>query len=108
MCAMASSLPEVVPLLAALLLVSARRALSAAYPEVRSDSRQKTLEALLAVLLASAAQQPVCVVLEDLHWGDPSTLEFLTLLIDQVPTTCLLVLSLARPDFHPLWASVPT
>ena len=36
---------------------------------------------------------------EDLHWADPSTLEVLTLLLDQVPTTRLLVLLTFRPEF---------
>ena len=46
--------------------------------------RLKTLEALLALILAQAAQQPVLFILEDLHWADPSTLEWLTLFIEQV------------------------
>ena len=35
---------------------------------------------------------------------DPSTLELLTLLIDQVPLARLLVVLTCRPDFTPLWA----
>ena len=42
--------------------------------------------------------------MEDMHWVDASTLEFLSLLIDQVPTTRMLVLLLFRPDFRPPWA----
>ena len=96
------SLPEVVPLLAALLSVP----LGERYPLLTLSperQRQKTLEALLAVLLASAAQQPVVVILEDLHWSDPSTLEWLTLLIDQTPTARIFLLLTARPEFHPPW-----
>ena len=37
-------------------------------------------------LLELAAQQPVLLIVEDLHWVDPSTLELLSLLVDQVPT----------------------
>ena len=44
------------------------------------------MEVLLAWLLAETAQQPVLFIVEDLHWSDPSTLEFLTLLLDQGPT----------------------
>jgi predicted ATPase len=43
-------------------------------------------------------------VIEDLHWVDPSTLELLTLLIDQVPLARLLVVLTCRPDFTPPWA----
>ena len=42
---------------------------------------------------------------EDLHWADPSTLELLTLLLDQVPTTRLLALLTFRPEFTPPWGS---
>ena len=41
--------------------------------------------------------------MEDLHWVDPSTLEFLSLLVDQGPTTRILALLTFRPDFSPPW-----
>ena len=65
--------------------------------------RQKTLETIVAILLELAEHQPVLFILEDLHWTDPSTLELLTLLIDQTPTTSILVLLTCRPHFQPAW-----
>ena len=65
--------------------------------------RQKTLEALLAWLLAEATRQPVLFIVEDLHWIDPSTLELLTLLMAQEPTARLLTVLTCRPEFHPPW-----
>ena len=41
--------------------------------------------------------------MEDLHWVDPSTLEFLSLLVDQGPTARILALFTFRPDFSPPW-----
>ena len=41
--------------------------------------------------------------MEDLHWVDPTTLEFLTLLVDQGPTARILVLLTCRPDFSSPW-----
>jgi len=67
------------------------------------QQKQKTLHALLTTLLRIAAQQPVLFVMEDLHWVDPSTLEFLNLLVDQGPTARILVLLTFRPDFSPPW-----
>jgi predicted ATPase/class 3 adenylate cyclase len=67
------------------------------------QQRQKTLHALLTILLHSAAQQPVLFVMEDLHWVDPTTLELLSLLVDQGPTARILVLLTFRPDFSPPW-----
>jgi class 3 adenylate cyclase/DNA-binding winged helix-turn-helix (wHTH) protein/tetratricopeptide (TPR) repeat protein len=97
------SLPEVVPLLASLLSLplSDRYAALQLTPE---RQKQKTLEAILALLLAHAAQQPVLFIVEDLQWADPSTLELLTLFIDQAATAGILTLLTGRPEFHPPWA----
>jgi tetratricopeptide (TPR) repeat protein len=67
------------------------------------QQRHKTLAALLDLILAQAAQQPVLFILEDLHWADPSTLECLTLLIEQSPTASLLTLLTCRPEFQTPW-----
>src|SRR5262249_41424422 len=66
--------------------------------------RQKTLESLVAIMLELAEQQPVLFILEDLHWTDPTTLEWLNLLIDQTPTASVLVLLTCRPHFQPSWS----
>jgi predicted ATPase/class 3 adenylate cyclase len=66
--------------------------------------RQKTLETIIALLLELAVHQPVLFILEDLHWTDPSTLELLNLLIDQTPTTSILMLLTCRPTFQPSWS----
>ena len=67
------------------------------------QQKQKILHALLTILLHVAAQRPVLFVLEDLHWVDPSTLELLSLLVDQGPTARVLALLTFRPDFSPPW-----
>jgi len=95
-------LAEAVPLFAALLSLP----LTADYaPLTMSPEQQKqqTLHALLTILLRRAAQQPLLFVMEDLHWVDPSTLELLSLLVDQGPTARILVLFTFRPDFSPPW-----
>ena len=95
-------LAEVMPLFASLLSLP----LPAAYtPLTMSPAQQKqqTLHALLTILLRLATQQPVLFVMEDLHWVDPSTLELLTLLVDQGPTARILALLTFRSDFSPPW-----
>ena len=95
-------LAEAVPLFAALLSLP----LTAAYaPLTMSPEQQKqqTLHAFLTILLRIAAQQPVLFVMEDLHWVDPTTLELLSLLVDQGPTARILALLTFRPDFSPPW-----
>jgi TOMM system kinase/cyclase fusion protein len=95
-------LAEAVPLFAALLSLP----LPADYVPLTvspEQQKQQILHALLTILLRIAAQQPVLFVMEDLHWVDPSTLEFLSLLVDQGPTTRILALFTFRPDFSPPW-----
>src|SRR5262245_5112353 len=65
--------------------------------------RQKTLETIVAILLELAEHQPVLFILEDLHWTDPTTLELLNLVIEQIPTTSILMLLTCRPHFQPAW-----
>jgi predicted ATPase len=96
------SLDEAVPLLAALLSVP----LLDRYPPLclsPQQQRQRTLETLVAWLLEEAQRQPVLAVWEDLHWTDPSTLEMLSLLVDQVPTARMMILLTFRPEFYPPW-----
>src|SRR5215471_16927030 len=96
-------LDDIVPLFAALLSVP----LPARYPPLTltpQRQRHQTQEALVAWLLAEAERQPVLAVWEDLHWADPSTLELLSLLLDQVSTAHMLTLCTGRPEFRPPWA----
>ena len=65
--------------------------------------KQKTQEALVAWMVEEAERQVVFCAWEDLHWADPSTLEFLTLFLDQVPATRLLTVLTFRPEFLPPW-----
>jgi predicted ATPase len=97
-------LEEVTPLLAALLSLPH----PARYPVLHltpQRQRQKTRDALVAWLLAEAEQQPVLAVWEDLHWADPSTLEFLGMMLEQVPTAHMLTLLTCRPEFLPPWTT---
>src|SRR5215831_15837716 len=75
-------LAETVPLLAPLLSL----ALPADYAPLTlspEQQKQRTLHTLVTILRRMAAQQPVLFIMEDLHWVDPSTLEWLSLLVDQ-------------------------
>jgi tetratricopeptide (TPR) repeat protein len=98
-------LEDVVPLLAALLSVPLPEG---RYPALRltpQQQKQQTQDALVAWMLEEAECQPVLVVWEDLHWADPSTLEYLGLLLEQSPTAAMLNLLTFRPEFVPPWPS---
>jgi class 3 adenylate cyclase/predicted ATPase len=95
-------LAEAVPLFAVLLSLP----LTADYAPLSlspQQQKQKTLEALLVWLLRETEQHPVLFIMEDLHWFDPSTLEFLSLVVDQAATMRLFTLLTFRPTFRPPW-----
>lgn len=67
------------------------------------EQREKTLAILLERLHALARQQPVLLVVEDLHWADPSTLELLKRLAMQERAAPIFAVFTARPGFEPPW-----
>jgi len=95
---------EIVPLFASLLSVP----LDGRYPPpdlTPAGQKEKTIDVLLDWMRALTSRSPVLFVMEDLHWVDPSTLEFLTALIDQCAGEPLLALFTFRPEFAPPWGS---
>jgi class 3 adenylate cyclase len=95
---------EVIPLLATLLSLPLNEDTPLLHLTPQQQ-KQKTLAALLAILLKLAMVKPVCILVEDLHWVDPSTLEMLNFLVEQAATARVLVLFTARPEFDPPWQS---
>ena len=96
-------LTETIPLFAPLLSLPIP---TDTYPPLNLSpqrQRQKTLESLVAILLELAAREPVLFILEDLQWTDPTTLEFLGLLVEQVPASAICMLLTCRPEFQSSW-----
>jgi class 3 adenylate cyclase/tetratricopeptide (TPR) repeat protein len=71
-------------------------------PQMR---KARTLEAIVQLMEAMAQEQPVLLVVEDLHWIDPSTQELLDLLVAQSPAHPMLTCLTTRPGFTPPWGS---
>ena len=78
-------------------------------PDAASDGeahQARVFEALLALLERLGRVQPVVLVLEDLHWADPSTRDFLTFLVRNARTEPLSLVVTYRSDElhrrHPL------
>jgi DNA-binding response OmpR family regulator/class 3 adenylate cyclase/predicted ATPase len=65
--------------------------------------KERTLAALLARIEDLAARQPMLVVVEDAHWLDPTSLEYLSLLVELIPKLPVMMLITARPEFVPPW-----
>jgi len=65
--------------------------------------RKKTLEALVQLFLQAAENQPGVLVVEDLHWLDPSTLAWIGELLEALGRTPLLLILTFRPEFQIPW-----
>ena len=63
--------------------------------------RQRLTDAVRGVLLREAAQQPLIVVVEDLHWVDEASLELLNALVAGAGVTRLLLFATTRPGHQP-------
>ncbi|NML45065.1 AAA family ATPase [Ramlibacter sp. G-1-2-2] len=72
-------------------------------PTAPTELRRETLETLAALVAAHARLAPTLMVVEDLHWCDPSTLEFLQSLVERALPPRLLLVVTHRPDFVPPW-----
>ena len=99
-------LEEALPPLCSLLSIP----LGAEYPfdDLRPDQQKRqTMDVLQTILFRRAAQQPVLFVVEDLQWVDPTTLELLTLIIEQMQGARVLGVFTYRPNFRSPWAGSP-
>jgi serine/threonine protein kinase/tetratricopeptide (TPR) repeat protein len=70
--------------------------------------REEGMRALVDLLQRVAARDPFILVLEDVHWADPSTRQFLDLLLEHIGGTRVCVLCTARPEFEHGWAGHPS
>jgi class 3 adenylate cyclase/predicted ATPase len=80
------------------------------YPTLELDPqqrRQKTLEALTAQLEAVAQTKPVLMILEDVHWIDPTSLEAVGRTVDRLRTLTVSLIVTYRPEFEPPWIGRP-
>ncbi len=67
--------------------------------------KQKTFEALTRRVVALARQRPpLLMIAEDIHWADPSSLELLDKMIDQLSDLPILLIVTYRAEFVPPWA----
>jgi TOMM system kinase/cyclase fusion protein len=101
--ALGFSLPEAVPLFGALLSIPFERTYAplGLAPE---HQKLKTLEALVAMLLRTTLNRPALFIIEDMHWVDHSTIEYLGAVIDLLPSSRALFVLTSRPEFHVPWS----
>jgi predicted ATPase/class 3 adenylate cyclase len=97
------SLEDTLPYVSALVGVAEATAeLAPIDPQVR---RRRTCEAITRLLLRESLNQPVLMLVEDLHWLDSETQAWLTLFSERVATAHLLLLVNYRPEYQHGWGS---
>jgi class 3 adenylate cyclase/tetratricopeptide (TPR) repeat protein len=94
---------EAVPLLADLLAIGGHG------EDVRSplsprDARTATLHVIESLLVTDRGRHPLLVVVEDVHWADPTTVELLGRLIANLPRSPVMCVLTFRPEFAAPWS----
>src|SRR6185295_18485949 len=73
-------------------------------PEQR---RQRTLNAFVLQAQALTRSNPLLIIFEDAHWADPTSLEVLSRVVDQIVALRALLIVMFRPEFDPPWIGQP-
>ncbi len=71
------------------------------------EQRFRTLDMLVQWVLRLATEQPVLLIVEDAHWIDPSTLEYVVRCLDEIADSRVMVLLTSRPENLPSFATHP-
>ena len=76
------------------------------YPAVDLSPQQKkerTFAALLVQFRTAASAQPALAIFEDVHWIDPTSMELLHRVVEEVARLSVLLVATFRPEFKPTW-----
>ena len=71
------------------------------------EIRRRQLAAIVEWAIAGARNQPLVLVLEDLQWFDPTSIDLMHALGDRCAQAPILLLATARLEFRPPWRSQP-
>jgi class 3 adenylate cyclase/tetratricopeptide (TPR) repeat protein len=66
--------------------------------------RRRTFEALLALTMAGSQRRPFIAVIEDVHWIDSTSEDYLAFLVDSMAAIPHLILTTHRPGYSVRWA----
>ncbi|MEQ1865827.1 MAG: adenylate/guanylate cyclase domain-containing protein [Micropepsaceae bacterium] len=73
-------------------------------PRLDPEIRQRQLIGVIRQIIRSAsAQQPIVTMIEDLHWLDAASAEFIEHMVDAREGTCSLLLLNFRPEYRAEW-----
>jgi class 3 adenylate cyclase/tetratricopeptide (TPR) repeat protein len=94
--------PDAVALLAEMLISDSRIANLDASPEER---RRLAMDLFCRLLIRD--DSPTLVLVEDMHWADPSTAELIEQAVERLASRRVLLLATARPEYEAEWLGLP-
>jgi class 3 adenylate cyclase/predicted ATPase len=93
---------EIAPYLASLLSIPTEER----YPPLEmapSEVKERTIAALIALVVGLTKEAPVLGLFEDVHWIDPTSLDLLSRTIERVQNLRVLIVATFRPEFTSPW-----
>jgi class 3 adenylate cyclase len=93
---------EIVPYLASLLAIPTGQR-HAPLDLEPSELKERTIAALIAMIVGSARQAPLLMIVEDTHWIDPTSLDLTNRLVEQLHHLPILWVTTCRPEFTAPW-----
>lgn len=101
----ATQTAEAAPLIAALLsLPDHRYAPLSLSPQ---KQKERTLDVLARYVESLTHRGPLLMVIEDVHWIDPSSQELLDILVPRLQRLPILLVATYRPEHSPAWVGQP-
>jgi DNA-binding winged helix-turn-helix (wHTH) protein/tetratricopeptide (TPR) repeat protein len=81
-------------------MVDAGTAVAALSPEA---IKARTFDALRTLFFKASARTPLVIVVEDVHWIDRTSEEFLATLVERLVAAPIMVVTTYRPGYHVPW-----
>ena len=69
------------------------------------EKRERIFEALRDLFVRESEKRPLVLIIEDLHWVDKTSEEFLDYLIDWLATAPIVLILLYRPEYSHRWGN---
>lgn len=93
---------EIAPYLASLLAIPTE----GHYPALEmapSEVKERTIAAMIALPAELAKATPLLMLVEDVHWIDPTSLDLVGRMVEKVQDLPVLIVMTFRPEFTPPW-----
>jgi len=97
---------EIAPYLASLLAIPT----DGRYPALEmapSEQKERTIAAMIALVVGFAKTAPLLMLVEDAHWIDPTSLDLLGRIVDRVQHLAVLYVVTSRTEFTAPWVGRP-